>query len=267
MNNLVARTGEIYTDIITNINLLSERRKCFICKRTFFTYLPVFSEDWYLRQLIQYGVNFNFRDMTFNRWEYRCPYCGSIDRTRLIMLYVRRHYRREHNLKVLYFAPAPGGVKFLKERLKYAKVDSNDLYKSGVDYHLDIQNMQEIPDNSYDLVICSHVLEHVADDISALKELYRVTKYGGEVLILVPLDTKRVWFDEANGLSKEMNWKRFGQVDHVRRYTDSELKKRIQNAGFYCELFTGNDVDDKVRSQNAFNKYIRIYIAKKEVEK
>lgn len=236
-----------------------------MCKRTFFSYLPVFGDGWYLKQLKQYGVNYNFKDMTFNRWEYRCPFCGSIDRTRLIMSYIKRQYHGKRNLKILYFAPSQGGVKFLKEKMQQVHVDSCDLYKSGVDYHMDIQNMQEVSDNTYDLVICSHILEHVPDDERALKELYRVTKHGGEALILVPLDLKKVWFDEANGLGEKMNWKRFGQRDHVRRYTDSVLKMRIRNAGFSCNLFTGNDVESRIRAQNAFNKYIRIYIAKKEL--
>lgn len=264
MIKLVADTGKIYFDMIKLLDTLSNRRKCFICKRTFFSYLPVFGDDWYIKQMKQYGINVKFKDMTYNRWEYRCPYCGSIDRTRLIMMYIRRYYQGKRNLKVLYFAPTSGGIQFLKGQMSQLQVDSCDLYKDNVDYNLDIQDMRGIPENTYDLIICSHVLEHVADDRKALKELYRITKAGGETLILVPQDLKRIWFDEENGLSMAENWKRFGQADHVRRYTDKEMKNRIGTAGFACRIFTCDNISKENRVQNAINKNIRIYIARKE---
>ena len=263
MVKMIADIGKSYFNIIKLLDTLSSRRKCFICKRTFFSYLPVFGDDWYMKQKKQFGINLKFKDMTYNRWEYRCPYCGSIDRTRLVMMYIRRYYQGRRNLRILYFAPASGGIQFLRERMKM-QVDSNDLYRDDVDYHLDIQDLQGIAANTYDLVICSHVLEHVADDRKALKELYRVTKAGGEALLLVPQDLKRVWFDEESGLSAEENWKRFGQEDHVRRYTDEALKDRIRAAGFVCRIFAGDNISKKNREQNAINKNIRIYIARKE---
>lgn len=79
----------------------------------------------------------------------------------------------------------------------------------------------------------------------------------------MPLDLKKVWFDEENGLSEFENWKRFGQTDHVRRYTHDELIKRITEAGFQCRVYTNAEVGKKAVVQNAFNKNIRIYVAEK----
>lgn len=242
------------------------RRKCYICGRTFFSYLPVYGDSWYQEQIKNQGINFNFCDHTYNKWEYRCPYCDSIDRTRFIMAYLHKELRNKSNLKVLYFAPTPSGIYYLKTKMHNFSVDTNDLYLNNrnINFHYDIQNMQGIDDSTYDIIICSHVLEHVADDRLALKELYRVVKEGGRVLILVPLDLKKAWFDEKNGLSESENWKRFGQTDHVRRYTNNELIKRVEAVGFRCSMVTRSDLSIEIVRQNAFHKNIRIYLAKKE---
>lgn len=255
----------LFLEFVRKTNKLLGRRKCYICKKNFFCYLPVYGDHWYLRQLNEYGPNYNFRDMTYNRKEYRCPYCNSIDRTRFIMMYVHKNFRSKTGMNILYFAPTSSGIYFLKNKMQDFHIDTDDLYDKTTDYHYDIQNMEKVEDSTYDLIICSHVLEHVADDRLALKELYRITKKNGQVLILVPLDLKKVWFDEENGLSEFENWKRFGQTDHVRRYTHDELIKRITEAGFQCRVYTNAEVGKKAVVQNAFNKNIRIYVAEKRV--
>lgn len=263
MYKLIAEFSRFYADMIIDLQNALLRRKCYICGKNFFRYLPIYNDEWYRKQLETDGINFNFREGTYNRKEYRCPYCGAIDRTRFLMLYIQKKYRTKKNLKLLYFAPEWSGVDFLRRKMKNIEVDTADLYEDMVDYRLDIQNMEEVEDAAYDLIICSHVLEHVDDDKAALNEMYRVLKKGGEALILVPLDLKRVWFDEDTGLSPHENWKRFGQGDHVRRYTHKEILKRIEGAGFRCRMFTRNDVDERLVKENAFMKNIRIYRAKK----
>lgn len=265
LNKLCAGLCKVYSDFDEDIYSFLGRRKCYICGKNFYKYLPVYHDRWYREQLESYGINFNFAEMTYNKKEYRCPYCGAIDRTRFIMIYINKHYRAKKNVRLLYFAPVWSGVDFLRRKMKNIEVDTADLYEDMVDYHFDIQNMGDIEDNTYDLIICSHVLEHVEDDSAALKELYRVLKKGGEALILVPLDLKRVWFDEEMGLSEQENWKRFGQGDHVRRYTHEEIIKRIKATGFKCQMYTRKDVDDRLVKENAFMKNIRIYRAKKEI--
>ncbi len=259
---------DVLLKFIKGRNRFLGRRECYICNRTFFSYLPVYGDSWYQTQVRMQGINFNFCDRTYNRWEYRCPYCDSIDRTRFIMACIHKKLRNKCDMKVLYFAPPPSGIRYLRTKMRNFSVDTNDLYMNNknIKYHYDIQDMQGINDNTYDLIICSHVLEHVADDRLALKELYRVVKEKGMVFILVPLDLKRVWFDEENGRSEFENWKRFGQIDHVRRYTNDEIIRRIEEAGFRCSVITRNDISKKIVRQNAFHRNIRIYLAEKRYE-
>lgn len=260
----LAEFCRVYSEIVKDFYDFLGRRKCYLCGKNFFKYLPIYNDAWYRDQLKENGINVHFTDRTYNRNEYRCPYCGAIDRTRFLMLYIQKNYRVKRYVKLLYFAPVWSGVDFLKKKMKNVEVDTADLYEDSVDYRLDIQNMESIAGETYDLIICSHVLEHVNHDKAALKELYRILKWGGEALILVPLDVKRAWFDEEPGLSPHENWKRFGQGDHVRRYTHKEMINRIKEAGFQCKVFTRNDVDPQLVKENAFMKNIRIYRAKKE---
>ena len=76
--------------------------------------------------------------------------------------------------KVLQIAPAKMIDVYIQQQLESDKYDTADLFMEGVTYQSDIQNMLEISDETYDLWICSHVLEHVADDRKALRELNRI---------------------------------------------------------------------------------------------
>ena len=136
---LFGTVGKIYVKFLKNFVSFFSRRKCYICSNNFFTYLPVYGEDWYVDQIKKYGINMNFSDMTYNKKEFICPYCKSIDRTRFIMIYINKYYRKKKSVKTLYFAPTAGGISFL-DKMNNMVVDTNDLYNKGVKYNFDIQN-------------------------------------------------------------------------------------------------------------------------------
>jgi len=88
----------------------------------------------------------------------------------------------------------------------------------------------------FDLVICSHVLEHVKNDRLAIAELFRVTKPGGLAIVPVPLDWSRDETDERDGLSAEDRARFYGEADHVRQYGRDYLE-RLREAGFRVDTF------------------------------
>jgi hypothetical protein len=103
----------------------------------------------------------------------------------------------------------------------------------GADLVVDITNMPEVPSNYYDILICSHVLEHVNDDKRALAELYRVLKPGGWGIIMVPIILTLAQIDEDPQVTDEAErWRRFGQFDHVRLYNKPGFVERVEAAGF-----------------------------------
>jgi SAM-dependent methyltransferase len=155
-----------------------------------------------------------------------CPACGSLERHRLLWLYLRRRgdfFAR--GLRVLHFAPEPCLESRLRGKLDYV---SADLEPGTADVVADIAALP-FEQASFDRVLCIHVLEHVRDDAAALRELRRVLAPGGEALIMVPLlgDTT----DEDPDASPDERVRRFGQADHVRLYGAADLFARIAAAG------------------------------------
>ena len=175
------------------------------------------------------------------QWDARCPKCGSWHRQRLLGLYLRRNPQLGTR-SVIHFAPEPGVSDVLKSRA--ANYRSADLFQPGCDLQLNLEEL-DLPDNSVELFICSHLLEHV-DDRKALSELYRCTAPGGTVLIMVPIvETWETTYENPTIDGARERERHFGQFDHV-RYYGADLRDRIRDAGFALSEFT-SQTDDVLR--------------------
>ena len=99
------------------------------------------------------------------------------------------------------------------------------------DIRLDIADMN-FEDNFFDVIICSHVLEHVKDDQKAMHELFRVLKPKGIAILQVPISkTARETFEDFSITTPEGREKYFGQKDHVRIY-GKNYKERLNSVHF-----------------------------------
>ena len=94
-------------------------------------------------------------------------------------------------------------------------------------------------DEKFDTIICYHILEHVADDLKAISELYRVLKPQGTILIQTPFKEGEI-YEDYSIVSQKDREQHFGQKDHVRVYSAEGLKKRLKNAGFNVFIKTFN---------------------------
>lgn len=210
----------------------SKYHKCCCCKQTVM-YRPL---PQYFTEMMKRHQTIYRRLETLNEEEYSCPICQSSDRDRFIISYLDRLHlpfaSREEKLKVLQFAPAESIESWLKEGCPRIEYHSTDLYMESVTFRADIQNMKTVADNFYDIIICSHVLEHVPDDRAAMKEIYRILKPNGVCLFLVPVFLDAPTIDEEWGLSESENWRRFGQNDHCRAYSKQGLIDRLTESGF-----------------------------------
>ena len=167
----------------------------------------------------------------------RCPVCHGCDRTRMMMTYLEKVVDVHNNPKsILHIAPDYGLYLWLKRQPNVTYTGSD--IDAGRYRH--IENMQSadlmdapFADNSFDIVICSHVLEHVPDDAKAFKEILRILKPGGEAMLLVPLATDGKPTEEEPSISDPAEQeRRFGQWDHVRIYSKDDFLDRMRVAGF-----------------------------------
>jgi SAM-dependent methyltransferase len=145
-----------------------------------------------------------------------------------------RYFQERTNLfdapvkRMLHVAPEPEfGVKLQEHpMLDYLSVD---LQMPSAMVHMDITDMT-FEDASFDVVYCSHVLEHIPDDRKALAELHRVLKPGGWAILQVPIVRERTE-EDPSVTSVEERLARFGQGDHVRAY-GPDYRERLAQAGF-----------------------------------
>ena len=121
-----------------------------------------------------------FQAETINMEYYMCSNCGASDRDRLYALYFNKYLNNNPagKFKVLDIAPAKALSSFLKRKPQLS-IRTADLFMEGVDDVVDITDMNGYEEGVFDIFICSHVLEHIQDDLKAMKELYRVLRKGG----------------------------------------------------------------------------------------
>ena len=101
--------------------------------------------------------------------------------------------------------------------------------------HADITQIP-FADDSFDVILCSHVLEHVPEDRQAMRELCRVLKPDGWALLLVPISSRRAeTYEDATVVAPEDQERLFGQFDHVRIY-GKDFKDRLEESGFTVRL-------------------------------
>lgn len=160
-----------------------------------------------------------------------CPGTLSLERHRYLWLYLQRQTSfLEDQLNVLHLAPEQ--VFYTKfKQFKHWKYTTTDLHSPLADIKADICALP-FQDNSFDLILCNHVLEHIPDDATAMKELFRVLKKGGTLIAQVPLnETAEVTFEDDSITDPIERTKIFGQYDHVRVY-GKDYYTRLAQTGF-----------------------------------
>ena len=161
------------------------------------------------------------------------PSTLSLERHRLLWLYLTNETDFfTSKKKVLHMAPEQCFLaRFRKLNHDYKTAD---LDSPIADVKADIINLP-FNDNSFDVIFCNHVLEHVQDDTKAMKELFRVMKKGGMGIFQVPQDLNRdITFEDNSITDPKERAKIFGQYDHVRVYGRDYFDK-LRSIGFKVE--------------------------------
>jgi len=160
-----------------------------------------------------------------------CPRCGALERDRLLRLYFERKTNLfTGRLRVLHFAPEHWLQRKLRS-LGNLTYTSADLYSPNAMVKTDITDIR-FPSETFDVVICNHVLEHIPDDRKAMSELFRVLRVGGWAVLQVPImESQPETFEDPSIVSPQDRERLFGQHDHVRIY-GRDYTDRLRGAGF-----------------------------------
>ncbi len=160
----------------------------------------------------------------------KCPVCKSLERHRYtwVLLEERSPLMDGAPKRILEFGPAPSIAARIRQ-IPGVEYVTADLYNERGAIKMDIRDIR-FPDASFDMVMCSHVLEHVVEDRLAISELYRVLKPGGYALIAVPVTTQ-VTFEDPSAITDEDRVRLYGIKDHVRRY-GFDFPDRLREVGF-----------------------------------
>lgn len=193
-----------------------------------------------------------------------CPTCGSLERHRLSWLVIKDKIKNQNikNKNLLHIAPE----KMLREKFTNIFKENYltaDLYSANAKIKMDITKI-EYPNESFDYIYCSHVLEHIQDDKKAMRELNRVLKKDGWAILLVPIMTKGPTEEDYSINTPEERMKYYGHPDHVRNY-GCDYKERLEENGWNVEvIYSENFLTKEEINQMGITKAAgEIYLCKK----
>jgi SAM-dependent methyltransferase len=207
---------------------LGAGRECLLCGKHVGRFLP-YRGGWRDTPPLMRALQVVGSDLE----HYLCPACGGNDRERHILAYLRASGLLDdmRGKSLLHFAPEPRLTPLL-ERIGLARHVQADLFPAAPG--IERIDLLAIPytDQSFDFVMANHVLEHVADDVGALRELRRVLKPGGRAILQTPFSNVLEYtLCDAGVSTAETRRQLYGQEDHVRLY-GRDIFARIASAGF-----------------------------------
>jgi SAM-dependent methyltransferase len=192
-----------------------------------------------------------------------CPYCNSYERHRHLWLFIKNKTNLlAENLRVFHVAPE----EFISRALRsFPNLDylSVDLRSPLAMERIDITQIP-YPDNSFDVILCNHVLEHIPDDAKAIGELCRILKDDGWAIIQAPVDPSReVTYEDFAINSDEGRKNAFGQEDHVRIY-GKDYGARLEKGGFSVTIERyADELGSEKRKKYGIMPDHRIYLCRK----
>jgi SAM-dependent methyltransferase len=185
----------------------------------------------------------------------RCPGCGGTERHRLqymVFQDLRQRYPFK-DMRMLHFAPET--VFRARFRDWFASYETADINTAGdvahrvVDRQLDLRDMSAIADGSFDIVVASHVLEHVKEDEDAISEVARVLSPGGIAVLPVPLVAHET-IEYPHPVPTEFHHVRAPGLDYFDRYKRHFERVEVYTSEDFGEEFQTWSWDDRTAYPN-----------------
>lgn len=211
---------------------------------------------WRLRAFTHGGASMRVRPMGY------CPRCNSKARHRRWWLFLQEHTNLFTTPSRL-FQAAP---QYCMSR-RFNQMPSIDYV--GIDHnnHRNINIKANLPSTpicseTFDAVLCIHVLEHIPEDRQAMRELYRILKPGGWAGISTPIRLDQKTYEDPSITSPEARERAFGETVHV-RYYGYDLADRLTDAGFQVRMYPGKEVDAQHRQKYGLRDDENIFLCTK----
>ena len=209
---------------------------CNFCSATYQKFLPEFPSKNIAAALEKnevvagYGINVI------------CPNCMSKNRERLLLA-VFKDIIPVANKEILHFSPEKHLYKYLKNIANVTTADIIPGFYKNIDKSITYSDATKLQfkNETFDMVIANHILEHIPEDAKAIKEINRVIKKGGVAILQVPYSeilktTIETPFINDPKLQEQL----YGQKDHVRIYALNNYLERLAIGGFETKILTAN---------------------------
>lgn len=237
--------------------------KCNICNNdVFFTSFPdTYEEMWKKTGFMYWNADFLLQ----SREKFSCPVCNATDRERLMAAFLEGIQAEEgETIRMLHIVPSPSLAAYVHGRKEIQYETMNIAAQNGISC-ADLQCMGGLENEAYELIVCSHLLQRVEDDVRVMRELYRILKSQGMCLVTVPLIEGKSDTDEQWGCSEEENWRRFSQYDHCRLYGKRDFINRLRKVGFYVNELGMEWFGEEFYREHGFDERSILYVVTKEV--
>lgn len=192
-----------------------------------------------------------------------CPICKSNDRARFVY-YVMREFTQllySKDCSILHFAPEYMISKKLRLIHKERYI-SADIIPGRADIIADIRHLT-FPNETFDYIICNHIMEHIIEEKMAFMEIKRCLKSRGILFFSVPICLEQDTYENSLIKTKAERIKYFGQEDHVRLY-GKDIIKRIEQYGFNVRMILcSENIDEKDWKKMGLIKDDRVFLCEK----
>jgi len=197
---------------------------------------------WSLRAFTRGGTSFKVRQQGY------CPRCNAKARHRRDWLFLEQKTNLfEDRLRLLHVSPKYSLSRRLvtMPNLDYVGVDLHNRANIGLKMDLAVV---PIPSDTFDAIICIHVLEHVREDRRAMQELFRVLKPGGWAIISVPIRLDQKTYQDPSIITPQERERAFGETSHFRFY-GYDLLEQLESYGFQVELDLAKNIDRQAKQR------------------
>ncbi|MBS1668829.1 MAG: methyltransferase domain-containing protein [Bacteroidetes bacterium] len=231
---------------------------CNYCKASYEKFVPE-----YPSQPIEESLNINEVIAGYGANVY-CPNCMSKNRERLLLAVIQNRVQFKKK-SILHFSPEKHLYDFLNTQAIVSPVDILPGFYQSIDRstaYADATNLL-FKDESFEIVIANHIMEHIPEDIQAMKEIHRVLKPGGLAILQVPYSEKLKKTIEDPFINNPIEQEKlYGQKDHVRIYALNDYLSRLKTAGFKIEVLANPELE--VYKIYAIQENEKVFICHKE---